>query len=389
MDKKLLFETYERIYKKKATREFFAPGRINLIGEHIDYNGGLVFPCAISQGTYALVSKREDRIVQYYSMNFEELGIIQSSLDDIEYIKEDEWANYPKGVLKYIQEAYTIDTGFDVLYYGNIPNGAGLSSSASIDVVTTLMIDKLYNLGIPKIDIVHVTRRVENEFMGVNTGIMDQYAITFGEKDSALLLDTQKAQHRVVPVVLDDMSIIIMNTNKVRGLTDSKYNQRLEECQRALKILKNTYDIQDICELSLVQLEAEKSSFGDDDIAYLRAYHAVTENERVKKAVVVLEKGNIKEFGELMYQSHESLKTDYEVTGVELDTLVDAAKVHESCLGARVTGAGFGGCAIAIVKDDGIEKFIEDVASVYQQTIGYDASFYQAHIGKGAHEVTE
>ncbi|QIK56724.1 galactokinase [Erysipelothrix sp. HDW6A] len=387
MTPKNLYETFNKVYGKSAERTFFAPGRINLIGEHIDYNGGLVFPCAISQGTYALVSKRTDRNVNFYSMNFEELGIIESNLDNIEYLTEDDWANYPKGVLKYVQEDYTLDHGFDVLYFGNIPNGAGLSSSASIDVVTTVMVNNMFSLDIPQIDIVHNTRRVENEFMGVNTGIMDQYAITFGRKDSALLLDTQKAEHRLVPIKLKDMSIVIMNTNKVRGLTDSKYNQRLEECQRALKILQEFYDIQDLCELNQGQLEVKREAFLEDQIAYNRAFHAITENERVKQAVKVLEAGDIKAFGDLMYLSHESLKTDYEVTGVELDTLVDAAKKSEYCLGARVTGAGFGGCAIAIVEDKGLDAFIESVGLEYKEIIGYDASFYQAHVGDGAHEI--
>lgn len=383
-----LREKFEDVFHQPAQSEYFAPGRINLIGEHIDYNGGNVFPCAITYGTTALFRKRNDSKIRFYSENFSELGIIECDLDHLEFAEEDAWANYPKGVLNILdKDKHVINSGFDVLYYGNIPNGAGLSSSASLTVVTTVALNDLYDLNIEKIDTVFITQRVENEFMGVNTGIMDQFAITFGQENHAMLLNTNTVEYEDVPIDLGHHSIIIMNTNKRRGLTDSKYNERRAECDQALAIINQEHQADYLCDLNVEQLQKLKHLFDEDETLYRRAFHAVSENQRTMAAKNVLEKADLLSFGQLLNASHKSLRDDYEVTGVELDTLVERAWKHKACVGARVTGAGFGGCAIAIVHNNSLDEFIQDVGDYYLKEIGYAADFYIAQVGKGAQKV--
>lgn len=382
-----LADSFKRQFKVEPTSEFFAPGRLNLIGEHIDYSGGLVLPCAITMGTSALVSEREDNKVLFYSENMPELNIIEVDLNDLEYKKSDKWTNYTKGIFKLLQDdGYKFETGLNVLYHGNIPYASGLSSSASILMVTAILVNDLYNLNIDRLDLVKLTQRVENEYIGVSTGIMDQFSIGFGKEANAILLNTNTLDYEYIPLDLGDNVIVIMNTNKKRGLADSAYNERRAECDRALELLQDKYDVKYLCDLKLEDIEENKELLSEGNI-YKRAYHAVSENERTLKAGKVLSEGNLEEFGKLMVLSHKSLQHDYEVTGVELDTLVETALENEGVLGARVTGAGFGGCAIAIVDKEQAEAFIENVSKVYLDKIGYEADFYIAEAGAGARRI--
>ncbi|WP_234124931.1 galactokinase [Clostridium hydrogenum] len=378
---------FKNIFNKGAERFFFAPGRINLIGEHTDYNGGHVFPCAITFGTYAVVSFNNSNKFSLYSMNFEKLGVIDVEIDNLEYRKEDNWTNYVKGMIKQLRsEGYTIDKGMDILFYGEIPNGAGLSSSASLELVSGVLLKGMFNLDVDVIDLVKAGQAVENNYIGVNSGIMDQFAIGMGKKDCAILLDCNTLKYSYAPVKLDDYNIIIMNTNKRRELADSKYNERRAECEEALRILKKELDINSLGELDAETFEKYKHLIKDETILK-RAKHAVYENIRTIHALEELNKGNLEKFGKLINESHVSLKNDYEVTGKELDTLAETAWKQEGVLGARMTGAGFGGCAIAIVKKDATDKFIKNVGEVYLKEIGYNADFYIANIGDGAKEI--
>lgn len=371
---------------KQGIRTFFAPGRVNLIGEHTDYNGGHVLPCALEIGTYALVRKTKSANVRFYSQNFPEKGVITVPLADLSYSDEHGWTNYPKGVIAAFQTAgVTIDSGFDVLYHGNIPNGAGLSSSASIELVTAVMVNELFQANFSMLELVKMCQTVENNYVGVNCGIMDQFAVGMGKKDRAILLDCQTLRYRYLPLLLSDCSIVIANTNKQRGLADSAYNERRATCEAALTKLQQHLPISSLGELTSEQLA--KYAHALSPVEQKRARHAVTENERVMQAAEALEKGELARFGELMKQSHLSLRNDYEVTGIELDTLVEAAWKHEGTIGARMTGAGFGGCTVNIVKGEYIPAFIEQVGREYAEKIGYEASFYVVKIGDGAKEI--
>ncbi|WP_282034461.1 galactokinase [Metabacillus indicus] len=368
-------------------RSFFAPGRINLIGEHTDYNGGHVFPCAITYGTYALAAKRSDRMIRMYSVNFPDKGIVECPLDDLAYRSEDDWANYPKGMIAALKErGYAIEEGLDLLIYGNIPNGAGLSSSASVEMVTGVMLEMLFNLKIDRIDMVKLGQIVENQYIGVNSGIMDQFAIGMGKKACGMLLDCQTLNYRYAPIELDHHVIVIMNTNKRRELAGSKYNERRGECEDALRILQEKVPAQSLGELSGETFERYASAISSETVRK-RARHAVSENERTIQALEALERNDLYTFGELMNASHRSLRDDYEVTGKELDALVEAAWKQNGVIGARMTGAGFGGCAIAIVEKTAAEDFLREVGRAYLSEIGYEASFYIANIGDGACEI--
>lgn len=367
---------------------FFAPGRVNLIGEHIDYNGGKVFPCALDFGTYAVVKKREDNIFRMSSLNFTDLGIIEFSLNNLIYDKKDDWANYPKGVIKtFLNENYNISTGFDVLFFGNIPNGAGLSSSASIEVLTSVILKNLFNLEIDMVSMVKLSQKAENEFIGVNCGIMDQFSIGMGKKNHAILLDCNTLEYSYAPFNLKDISIVIANTNKRRGLGESKYNERRASCESALKDLKdNGININALCDLTPAEFENVKHFITSDE-GKTRAKHAIFENERVLKAIQFLESENIEAFGNLMNQSHISLRDDYEVTGFELDSLVEAAWEEDGVIGSRMTGAGFGGCTVSLVKNSNIDNFVKNVGEKYKNKTNLEASFYIANPGEGARKL--
>ena len=379
-----LYDKFKELFGYEAESKFFAPGRVNLIGEHTDYNGGHVFPCAIHKGTYALVKKRDDKKFRMYSENFENLGIIEFLLDNLVNEKKHKWVNYPKGVVKmFIEAGYKIDSGFDVLFYGNIPNGSGLSSSASIEIVTSIILKDLYNLDIDMVEMVKLSQKAENQFIGVNSGIMDQFAVGMGKKDNAILLDCNTLKYSYAPVILKDEVLVIGNTNKKRGLADSKYNERRAECEEALKDLQKELDIQSLGELSIEEFNKSEKLI-KNEINRKRAKHAVYENQRTIKAQKELMEGNLKEFGRLMNESHVSLRDNYEVTGIELDTMVEITWNQEGVIGSRMTGAGFGGCTISIVKKDAVDKFIANVGKEYKERVGLNADFYVVNISDGA-----
>ena len=379
-----LYDKFKELFGYEAESKFFAPGRVNLIGEHTDYNGGHVFPCAIHRGTYALVKKRDDKKFRMYSENFENLGIIEFLLDNLVNEKKHKWVNYPKGVVKmFIEAGYKIDSGFDVLFYGNIPNGSGLSSSASIEIVTSIILKDLYNLDIDMVEMVKLSQKAENQFIGVNSGIMDQFAVGMGKKDNAILLDCNTLKYSYAPVILKDEVLVIGNTNKKRGLADSKYNERRAECEEALKDLQKELDIQSLGELSVEEFNKSEKLI-KNEINRKRAKHAVYENQRTIKAQKELMEGNLEEFGRLMNESHVSLRDNYEVTGIELDTMVEITWNQEGVIGSRMTGAGFGGCTISIVKKNAVDKFIANVGKEYKERVGLNADFYIVNISDGA-----
>ena len=381
---KHLEQKFQEVFGAPAEKQFFAPGRVNLIGEHTDYNGGNVFPCAIDKGTYGLVKKRNDRKFRMYSENFADLGVMEFTLDELTNDKKHDWANYPKGVIKMFLEAgQKIDSGFDILFSGNIPNGAGLSSSASIEMLTAIVLKDLFHLSIDPVEMAQLGKKTENLFIGVNSGIMDQFAVAMGKKDHAILLDCNTLKYTYVPVVLKDEVIVIANTNKRRGLADSKYNERRAECDEALAELQTKLPIKALGELSIEQFEANKDLI-KSPVRQKRAKHAVYENQRTLKAQKELSAGNLAEFGKLMNQSHISLRDDYEVTGVELDTLAALAWEQPGVVGSRMTGAGFGGCTVSIVKKDKVDDFIKNVGEAYKNKIGYAADFYIASVSDGA-----
>lgn len=366
---------------------FFAPGRVNLIGEHTDYNGGHVFPCALDIGTAAVVRKRTDRTLRLYSTNFPEIGIREIDLDQLAYIKENDWANYPIGVADVLQkQGHELAHGFDIAYAGNIPNGAGLSSSASIEMVTAVFLNDLLDLQLDMVELVKFSQKAENEFIGVNSGIMDQFAIGMGKESKAILLDCNTLKYEYSPLELEEHILIIANTNKRRGLADSKYNERRAECEHALSQLQEVVDIASLGQLTAETFEQHKYVI-TNEIERKRAKHAVLENIRTIKAVKLLHAGDLTSFGELMNQSHISLRDDYEVTGKELDALVEAAW-EAGATGARMTGAGFGGCTINLVKRADQQAFIEQVGKAYTEATGLVADFYAVNVGDGARRLS-
>lgn len=368
-------------------KEYFAPGRVNLIGEHTDYNGGHVFPCALTMGTYAVARKRNDNKIRLYSMNFENLGILESTIDDLKYNKSENWINYPKSMIWAMkEEGFNIDKGSDIVYLGTIPNGAGLSSSASIEVLTGFVLKDLFDLDVDMTKIALLGQKAENKYIGVNCGIMDQFIIANGKKDCAIFLDTANLEYEYAPVKLENAKIVIMNTNKKRGLGDSKYNERRAECEEALRELQQKLNIKSLGELTEEEFEENKDLI-KSETRQKRAKHAVYENQRTIKAVKALKENKIDLFGELMIASHNSLRDDYEVTGKELDTLVEESLKQDGVIGARMTGAGFGGCAVSIVKSDKVDDFIKNVGKGYKDKIGYEADFYAVEIGDGPRKI--
>lgn len=385
MNQLALRSKFNEVFKKEKLY-FFAPGRVNLIGEHTDYNGGHVFPCALSFGTHCVFCKRDDKKVRLYSLNFPEKGIIDADLSAISYDKKQDWANYPLGVIKTLQNhGYNINQGFELMFWGDIPNGAGLSSSASIELATAVAMNKVFNLYIPQVELVKFCQEAENKFVGMNCGIMDQFAIGMGKEGCAVLLNCNTLNYEYAPLDLKGVSIVIMNTNKRRELADSKYNERRSECERALKELQRKLPIKSLGDLSIDEFEKNKELI-TNPTDRKRAKHAVYENQRTLQAVERLKAGDLKTFGKLMNESHISLRDDYEVTGKELDTLAEAAWQQPGVLGARMTGAGFGGCAIALVQDADVKHFIDNVGKIYREKTGLQADFYIASVGGPARQ---
>lgn len=386
MKKEELLQKFQELYGAEGDiRTYFAPGRVNLIGEHTDYNGGHVFPCALTIGTYAVARKRTDRKLRFFSVNFERLGIIESSLDDLVPSRSAGWTNYPKGVMwTFGKRGMEITNGVDILLYGNIPNGSGLSSSASVEVVTGVMLRDLFGFdSLTNIDLALIGQQSENEYNGVNCGIMDQFAVAMGKKDYAIFLDTSDLSYTYAPIKLDHARIVIASSNKKRGLGDSKYNERRAECEAALAELQKVVDIKSLGDLTEEAFEQYKDAI-KDETRKKRAKHAVYENQRTIQAVAALEVNDIAKFGQLMNASHVSLRDDYEVTGKELDTLVEEAWKISGVIGSRMTGAGFGGCTVSIVENDAVEPFISKVGEAYKKAIGYAADFYVIDVGEGA-----
>lgn len=377
-------EVFREKFGAAQTHAYFSPGRVNLIGEHTDYNGGHVFPCAISLGTYALVAPRTDGISRLYSMNLPEQGVVQFPMHGA--VKSDAygWANYPIGVVRVMEDAgHRAAHGFDIVLYGTLPNGAGLSSSASIEVLMAVILNDELNLGIDMVELVKFSQKAENEFVGMNCGIMDQFAVGMGKKDCAILLDCNTLSYRYSKLALDGCSIVITNTNKTHSLVTSAYNERRAQCESALKALQKVKPIKALGELTNAEFDAIASAI-PDPVERRRARHAVYENNRTLEAVKALEANDVKRFGELMNASHVSLRDDYEVTGPELDTLAELAWQQDGVLGSRMTGGGFAGCTVSIVRDAAIPAFEKNVGDAYTAKIGYAPSFYVANIADGA-----
>jgi len=379
----------DKFYEKYGNRNkkpvlFFSPGRVNLIGEHTDYNGGFVFPCALNYGTYLLIRKIEGNILKFSTINFND--DVETELKGLFVNTSKKWINYPLGVInEFLKKGIKI-SGLEFLYYGDVPNGAGLSSSASIEMVTAVALNEFYNAGFSTLELVKMSQKAENEFVGMNCGIMDQFAVGFGKKDHAIFLNCDTLSYENVPIILNDCSLIITNTNKRRGLTDSKYNERRGECDKAVELLQAYKPIRNLSELNSGEIHL-LDKYIKDSVIRKRAKHVISENGRVVEAVKVLKGNNIIRFGELMNLSHDSLKDDYEVTGIELDTLVYEGRKLPGVIGTRMTGAGFGGCTVSIVKKADSAKFMSELAAVYQKKTGLVPDFYQPEIGNGAGKI--
>lgn len=386
MMKKKLFDMFAELFgDSEGARFYFSPGRVNLIGEHTDYNGGHVFPCALTLGTYGAARKREDNKIHFYSMNLDSFGVVEASLNDLTNKKEYNWANYPLGVVwAFKEKGHTITSGFDMVIWGNIPNGSGLSSSASLEVLTGVILTDLFEIkDLSMTDLALIGQYSENNFNGCNCGIMDQFAVAMGKKDHAIFLDTSDLSYEYAPCVLDGAKIVITNSKVKHSLVDSAYNDRRNECAAALKALQSELDIQALGDLTPEEFEAHKSLI-KDEIQLQRAKHAVYENQRTIDAVTALKAGDIESFGKLMNQSHISLRDDYDVSCEEIDILVDLAWKIPGVLGSRITGGGFGGCTVSIVKDESVDTFIETIGKTYLEKVGHEAEFYTVDIGDGA-----
>ena len=385
-----LMETFQNLFGADGDiRTYFAPGRVNLIGEHTDYNGGHVFPCALTLGTYAVARKRDDRVLRFYSENFASLGVIETSLDDLVPDEKADWTNYPKGVMwTFEKRGYKLPQGMDIAIYGDIPNGSGLSSSASLEVLTGIVLKDMFGFDeITMPEIAQIGQYSENNFNGCNCGIMDQFASAMGKKDNAIFLDTNTLEYEYAPVVLPDAKIVITNSKVKHSLVDSAYNDRRSECETALEELKSEMPIVTLGDLTEAEFEAHKDTI-KDPVRQLRAKHAVYENQRTIRAVAALKANNIEEFGKLMNESHISLKNDYEVSCEEIDILVDLAWEIPGVIGSRITGGGFGGCTVSIVKNDAVDTFIEKVGNGYKKQTGNTAEFYVVEVGDGAHRLS-
>lgn len=382
--KEMVLKKFEELYGDvQGVNVYFAPGRVNLIGEHTDYNGGHVFPCALTIGTYAAARKRADRKLNFYSMNFEELGVIESSLDDLTPSQAAGWTNYPKGVMwAFAERGMTMDCGLDIVLNGNIPNGSGLSSSASLEVLTGYMLKDLYGFDVTNIDLAKIGQYSENNFNGMNCGIMDQFASAMGKKDNAIFLDTADLSYEYAPLVLDGAKIVVTNSNVKHSLVNSAYNERRSECEKALEELQTVIDIKGLGDLTEDQYETHKSAI-KDEVRVRRAKHAVYENQRTIRAVEALRKNDLKLFGELMNASHVSLRDDYEVSCAEIDVLVEEAWKIDGVIGSRITGGGFGGCTVSIVRDETVDIFKKKIGAAYQERVGKTADFYVVEIGDG------
>ena len=384
--KEQLIKAFQELFGEEGELHvYFAPGRVNLIGEHTDYNGGHVFPCALTIGTYAVARKREDRKIRFYSQNFPKSGVVETSLDDLTPYDAAGWTNYPKGVMWAFEgRGYKLPSGIDMLIYGNIPNGSGLSSSASLEVLTGTVLRDLFGFDdLSMTDLALIGQYSENNYNGMNCGIMDQFASAMGKKDHAIFLDTSDLSYEYASVKLEDAKIVITNSKVKHSLVSSAYNDRRNECETALKELQKVMDVPSLGALTEEEFEAHKDAI-QSEVRQRRAKHAVYENQRTIKAVEALKNNDIEKFGALMNASHVSLRDDYEVSCEEIDVLVELAWQIEGVVGSRITGGGFGGCTVSIVKNDAVDTFIEQVGNGYREKTGHEAEFYVVEIGDGA-----
>ena len=381
-----LKSAYEAHYQKSATDIFFSPGRVNLIGEHTDYNGGFVFPCALSFGTYLLIAANNENKINFCSLNIDVTYSLE--LDQLTKPMPDKaWANYPLGILaQFLKRGVVIEQGYDILFWGNVPAGAGLSSSAAMEVVTAFAFNELLGTGYDRTELAKIGQAAEHEFAGVMCGIMDQFASAHGKQDHAIYLNCDTLEFDLVPVKLEGIKVVVSNTHSPHHLDSGAYNDRVRQCQLAVQQISTVRPIKNLAELSQTDLEQVEHAI-TDEVAHRRARHVVGEVQRTKDAVEALQHGNIQLFGKLMTQSHISLRDDYEVTGLQLDSLVEAAWKVEGVLGSRMTGGGFGGCTVSLVRDEAIPTFIEQVGAEYTEKTGLKADFYIAEIGDGAHRV--
>ena len=386
--KETVLKKFEEVFgDSEGAKVFFAPGRVNLIGEHTDYNGGHVFPCALTIGTYMAVKKRDDKKLRFYSMNFDHLGVIESGIEGLKPEKEADWTNYPKGVMwAFEKRGMKMDCGLDIVLNGNIPNGSGLSSSASLEVVTGFMLRELFGFDVTNVELAQIGQYSENNFNGMNCGIMDQFASAMGKKDNAIFLDTADLSYEYAPINLAGAKIVVTNSKVKHSLVNSEYNTRRSECETALAELQAVTDIKGLGDLTEEEFEAHKSAI-KDETRVKRAKHAVYENRRTIRAVEALKNNDLETFGKLMNASHVSLRDDYAVSCSEIDVLVDAAWKVEGVIGSRITGGGFGGCTVSIVKDEAIEAFKEQVGKAYQEQVGKTPEFYVVEIGNGPCEL--
>ncbi|MCM1537206.1 MAG: galactokinase [bacterium] len=382
--KKMLLDKFAELFgDTDGVTVYFAPGRVNLIGEHTDYNGGHVFPCALTIGTYAAARKRADKKLRLYSMNFEQIGVMESEVEGLTAAKEAGWTNYPKGVMwAFSLRGMQMESGMDMVLYGNIPNGSGLSSSASLEVLTGYILRDLYGFSVTNVELAQIGQYSENNFNGCNCGIMDQFASAMGKKDHAIFLDTADLSYEYAPLALDGVKIVVTNSKVKHSLVDSKYNERRSECEKALEELQRVVKINGLGDLSEEQFEANQNVIADA-VRRKRAKHAVYENQRTLRAVEALKKNDLTLFGKLMNESHVSLRDDYEVSCEEIDMLVEEAWKVDGVIGSRITGGGFGGCTVSLVKDEAIPAFQEKVGAAYEKRFGIQADFYVVEAGDG------
>jgi galactokinase len=381
MTTKDLGQEFSARYGKQATDYYYCPGRVNLIGEHIDYNGGKVMPCAIGRGTWLALAPNEEKVFRFQCLNFPETATLE--LKDAYISSGEAWFNYPLGMINEFLKRGHLLSGLDLLFYGDIPIGAGLSSSASIEVLMGETINQLFDLKIAAVDIALLAKAAENNFVGVNCGIMDQFAVAMGKKDKAILLDCNTLYYEYIPFELGDYSLMVINTNKPRRLAESKYNERFAECRTALKLLQVQIPVKNLCDISVAQFEMNQQLI-DDVVILKRARHVITENARVADATIAMQTGDLEVLGKLMYASHKSLKEDYEVSCPELDTIVTFSKEFAGCIGARMTGAGFGGCAIALVNKARASRYIEELNVFYKERTGYAPEAFMSTAEDGA-----
>jgi galactokinase len=386
MDVNAMINEFSARFGMNPEHIFFCPGRVNLIGEHIDYNGGKVMPCAISLGTYLAVSKNTDKKIRFQCLNFPDTAELH--LQESYSKTGKEWFNYPLGVINEVVQNDNAISGLDMLFYGDLPIGAGLSSSASIEVLMGFALSEMFGLKISNKEIALLAKKIENEFIGVNCGIMDQFAVAMGKKNKAVLLNCDNLEFEYLPFEIGEYILAIINSNKQRTLADSKYNERFAECGKALKALKKELHVTHLCDIDLKTFE-ENRHLINDHVLEKRALHVISENYRVGVAKDALKGNDLTAFGKLMYASHQSLKDWYEVSGKELDTIVDFCKTYDDCIGARMTGAGFGGCAIALVKKDKFEDFSSKLSSYYNEKIGYELEVFASEIGDGVREINK